>query len=123
GRAAATHVRLSRLLPERKDVRRYLPGQDRREVRRPEHCRREDRKRVRADARTSDDRVLRRPRSRGQESSDAPRLGRARARPREDTAREESPREETALASGPAISARTARSTPASRALAFPSRR
>src|SRR5438552_9092944 len=96
GRAAATDVRLSRVLPERKDVRRHLPGQDRREVRRrPEHCRREDRKRVRANARTSNDWVLCRPRDRGQESSEAPRLDRSRARLREDNAREESAREET----------------------------
>src|SRR5438445_5051092 len=109
GRGAAADVRLPRVLPERKDVRRHLPGQDRREVRRrSQYSRSKNSKRVRADARTSDDWVLRHPGDRRRESSEAPRLGRSRARLREDAAREE-----TALANGPAISARTGRSTPA----------
>src|SRR5439155_1986264 len=124
GRAAATDVRLPRVLPERKDVRRHLPGQDRREVRRRrQYSRSKNSKRVRANARTSDDRLLRCPGDRRQESSKAPRLDRSRARLREVAAREESAREETALANGPAISARTGRETSAPRSVAFPFRR
>src|SRR5439155_13253182 len=80
GGSAATDVRLSRILPEREDVRRNFPGQDRREVRRrPEYSGSEDRRRVRAEAWTSDDRLLRGPRIDRQESRKAPCLGRARA--------------------------------------------
>src|SRR3979411_675959 len=88
--AAATAVRLPRVLPEREDVRRHLSGQDRREVRRrPHHSRSEDGKRVRTDARPSDDRVLRCSGDSREESGEAPRLDRSRARLREDASREE----------------------------------